>query len=189
MGLRDIFSRTIEIRNKPKKEPLFIQATPLSTPKPKMKTNHKVFAITPKQLNRIVAATIAEAATEGTEGLQGVINSAVNRTQVNPKYYGSNLWEVMSKPAQYSGFSINDPNYTEVRDYLDGKTKKLSPGRKEQIEQVQQLFNQAKSGQLTDVTGGATHYINPRKATDFSWIPKAKKTKTIGQHDFYYLKK
>ena len=181
MSLRDLWTREITIKNPPI-EPLFI-APPKPAPTPRFTSN-----LTKKQENRIIAAVIAEAGGEKPEGRQAVLNSAINLIKTNPRYYGRNLWEAISKPAQYTGFSLADPNYVEVKEYLDNKSKKLTAGRAQQIKEVQGFLGLAKKGQLTDVTGGATHYINPKKATDFSWIPKAEKRATIGEHDFYYLK-
>lgn len=158
---------------------------PVATPRPKP----TAFDLTPKQQNRVIAAVISEAGGESPQGRQGVLNSIINRTIVNPKYYGANLFDVISKPSQYTGFNVKDKNYNEVKQYLDGTSKKLTPGRLQQIQEVLDLFNKAKQGKLPDITNGATHYINPKKATDFSWVPKAQKKSTIGQHDFYYLKK
>ena len=42
----------------------------------------------------------------------------------------------------------------------------------------------ARQNKLKDVTHGATHYFNPKKANP-SWAKKMKKTATIGHHDFY----
>ena len=183
MSLRNLLSRTIEIKNEPR-EPLFVPPQP-----PQSQPQRRFGKLTQKQTNRLIAAVIAEAGAEAPESRQAVLNSIENRTKVNPRYYGANLWDVVSKPYQYTGFSVKDPNYTEVKNYLDGTSKKLTPGRKEQIEQVQNLVNLAQQGKLEDITGGATHYLNPKKATDFSWVPKAQKKATIGEHDFYYLKR
>jgi hypothetical protein len=158
--------------------------TPMGTPVP----SANIFNIPQDQLNKVIATVISEAGGESPQGRQAVLNSIVNRANLNPKYYGSNLFGVVSKPSQYTGFNAKDPNYRETRDYLDGKSKKLTPGRLQQIQEVQNLLQLAKQGKLQDLTSGATHYLNPKKATDFSWVKKALKKATVGQHEFYYLK-
>ncbi len=158
-----------------------ITPTPAATPLP-------AFNMTPRQQSKLVATLVSEAGGEGQEGMQAVLNSIVNRTTVNPSYYGKTVWDVISKPQQYTGFSVRDPNYKQTLDYLDKKVQ-VAPDRKAQIQQAQALIQQAMIGKLQDLSKGATHYYNPEKAAHQSWMDVGEQRATVGQHKFIYLKR
>ena len=157
-------------------------AEPSSAPTPE-------FNVSKRQIGKTIATVIAEAATEGNQGMQAVLNTMVNRTKVNPKYYGENIFDVVSKDSQYSAFSVDDPNYKEVLDYYDGKIKNISPLRKTQIMAVEGMIELAKKGKLDDITQGSTHYWNPDKAASYSWMSEIQNPIKIGNHMFGYLYK
>lgn len=177
---------------KPTKSPFEAKPIPGPTAQPvQQKTYYdpNIFKVQPRENSKLLAVLVAEAGNEGVAGMQGVLNTIINRTQVNPKYYGKDVWNVISKPAQYTGFSVSDPNYKEVLDYLDKKRSKVTPGREQQIAQARQLLQLAQEGRLQDITDGSTHYYNPKKAAHYPWMDVAEFKKDIGEHKFVYLYK
>lgn len=175
-----LFGNTIKIDN--------VSAN-ISKPVVKEKTFYdtSIFNIKPREEFKIISTMVSEAGDEGKEGMHAVLSSIINRTQVNPLYYGSSVWDVISKPNQYTGFSVLDPNYKEVLDSLDGKRKTFTPGREEQIKQAQELLELAKSGRLSDAANGATHYFNPNKAKRYPWMDAGEERARVGNHIFLYL--
>lgn len=182
-----LFNKTINIQNQPANISNFAVQPVKASTVPTYDT--KIFDIKPRETNKLVSLLVAEAGDEGNTGMQAVLNSIVNRTQVNPSLYGKNVWDVLTKPVQYSAFSNDNKAYTEVRDYLDGKNNKLTPGREEQISQAKQLIDLAKTGQLQDITNGATHFYNPNTAVHYPWMDTGEFKKDIGNHRFIYLYK
>lgn len=172
------------------------QQAPVSTPQPMaqpatpIQPKSDVFKQWDKDKEiKLAALLVAEGGNEGKQGMQAILNSIINRTTVNPSYYGNNVWDVITKANQYSGFSANDQNFVQTRDYLRGKTAGVMDSRKSQIELAKSVIEAAKSGQLNDITGGATHYWNPKIASKQPWMSKAERQKQIGNHMFGYLYK
>ena len=129
------------------------------------------------QDKKVVATVIAEAIGEGNEGMQAVFNVMSNRVKKN----GSTLFDEVAKPAQFSAFSKYNPTFVRIRDYLRGKPVKISAKEKEAVDTITNMLQNG----AEDVTGGATSYLNPKTATDKSWMNVLQPTKQIGKHNFY----
>lgn len=127
--------------------------------------------------NKIIATVIGEALGEGEEGMKAVLNVMQNRAIEK----GESLYEVVSKPAQFSAFNINNRLYSKVRDYLRGKDINLTSTEKKAVEAVKNFLNEG----VEDLTFGASHYIRPEHATDLSWYGEGELTVKIGNHEFY----
>lgn len=179
--LRKIFgSNEIDIENVP-------QETPTPTPIPTItpKPRRKEYNIPKDQENKTIATFLAEAIAEGKEGLHGVMSAADNRLGT-PSLYGgtrANIFDVISEPKQFSGFSKTHRIYTKFRDYLRGKDVKLDDKEKEALNLAIELFSKLSTGELEDITGGANHYYNPALAAP-NWANKLQNIKKIGSHVF-----
>lgn len=123
---------------------------------------------------KIVAKIVAgEAAGEGKEGMQAVLNVMLNRAK-KPKRWGATLYEVATQPSQFSAYkdkALMERNYKQVKPIVD------------------KLVDQAWSGNLQDITGGATHYVTKalyekKKNDPKSWISKMKVIQTKKHHIF-----
>lgn len=123
----------------------------------------------------IVATTLwGEARGEGERGMQAVMNVIMNRAKGDFK----KAKDVALAPKQFSMWN----------DVVNAEQTALALAQRarndEQWKQAIQIVDQAARGHLTDITGGATFYFNPKKANP-SWAKEMKKTVTIGHHDFY----
>jgi spore germination cell wall hydrolase CwlJ-like protein len=138
--------------------------------------------------NKVLATVLAESLGESDKGKQAVVNTIYNRVGK----YGvtgepmNDAFDVVSEPYQFSAFEVNNPLFVKFRDYLRGKDIVLSDAEKKALDKVTKMVDQAISGQLEDITGGATHYLNPGASRDLSWINsgKAKVTLKEGRHVF-----
>jgi putative nucleotidyltransferase with HDIG domain len=123
----------------------------------------------------IVATTLwGEARGEGEKGMQAVMNVIMNRVKGDFK-------KAKDIVLAYHQFSM-------WNDVTDPETTALAAARKyredESWQKAIRIVDLAASGKLPDITGGATFYFNPKKASP-SWAKAMKKTITIGNHDFY----
>ena len=121
-----------------------------------------------------LAKTIwGEARGEGMQGMQAVANVVMNRVNA-ASWYGASIKDVVLKPYQFSCWNANDPNRAKI-DRLSIEDLAASGALN--------VARQVISGQLKDITGGATNYhatsVNP------SWAAKMTKTVQIGNHVFY----
>lgn len=128
----------------------------------------------------IVIATLwGEARGEGELGMHAVLNVIMNRAKGD----FNKARDIVLKPKQFSVWNgVADPEKTSINMAKMHRDKRLKDGPS-YIKAVE-LVDKAMKGQLTDVTGGATFYFNPKKASP-SWAKKLTKTKSIGNHDFY----
>jgi len=128
----------------------------------------------------IVAATLwMEARGEGEKGMQAVLNVIMNRAKGD----FSKAKSVALRPKQFEVWnSISNPEKKtrEIYQSLHGKTTADAKA----FQTALRLTNQALTGKLSDITGGATFYFNPKHANP-SWAKKMKRTARIGNHDFY----
>ena len=121
-----------------------------------------------------LAKTIwGEARGEGMQGMQAVANVVMNRVNA-ASWYGASIKDVVLKPQQFSCWNANDPNRAKI-DKLSIEDLAASGALN--------VARQVISGQLKDITGGATNYhatsVNP------AWTAKMTKTVQIGNHVFY----
>ena len=114
----------------------------------------------------------AEAGQEGITGKAAV--GAVIQNRARTGGYGNGIRGVITKPGQFS--AIND-----VTGYAGGKGANDLFWR-EPSEESRQVAQAILAGNYEDITGGATHYFNPRHANP-KWA-RGKKFKPIGNHVF-----
>ena len=123
----------------------------------------------------IVARTIwGEARGEGVTGMQAVANVIMNRVD-RGGWYGLTPGEVCKKPRQFSCWNVGDPNYKPMLSVTDSD---------KEFRQALELSEKAVSGQLPDITGGATEYHAKSIKPSWNW-QKLTQTTTIGDHIFY----
>ena len=105
----------------------------------------------------------------------GVAHSVLNRMK-EPEKYGSTLDEVIFKPKQYSGVEGK-----EFKKFFNGG---LTAEEEKYVKRAYKVAGGVLRGTISDPTGGANHYFNP-KLVKPSWAKKMKKTFTSGSHDYY----
>lgn len=121
-----------------------------------------------------MAKTIwGEARGEGLRGMQAVANVIMNRVD-RGGWYGASIKDVVLKPLQFSCWNADDPNRAKI-DALTLQELEASG--------AMNVARQVMSGQLPDITGGATNYHNNK--VNPSWAAKMKRTTVIGNHIFY----
>jgi hypothetical protein len=130
----------------------------------------------------IITTIYNEGRSNGERGMHGILNVIMNRSNndlakaakicLEPKQFS--VWNGINNKYQYSEKlkqkMINDINTPDGKMYLKAR----------------ELVSLAANNQLTDITGGAKFYYNP-KLVKPSWSKKMKKTATIGSHNFYKL--
>ena len=135
----------------------------------------------------IVAATVVdEAGGESDTGMQAVLNVILNRGNGNIK----DAAVASLKKMQFSGWNNVARNSSSISKFIN--KKKSHPKYKKALEMV----TLAKDGKLSDVTGGADHFLNPVLTKKWnngrlpSWYTKNrdKITKVIGKHEFLKLR-
>lgn len=125
-----------------------------------------------------MAKTIwGEARGEGARGMQAVANVIMNRVN-RGDWYGASIKDVVLKPYQFSCWNATDPNRAKI-DALTEADLAASGALN--------IARQVISGQLPDITGGATEYHNKKITPSWNW-DKLEKTVTIGNHVFYRSK-
>ncbi|MHC8493632.1 cell wall hydrolase [Thalassospira sp. SM2505] len=123
----------------------------------------------------VIARTIwGEARGEGERGMQAVANVIMNRAKKGG-WWGNSPVEVCLKPAQFSAWNRNDPNFDLAR-----KVTTQDP----QFRIALTIAGKAVAGTLPDITGGATHYFNPNVVLP-SWASALTSLGDIGNHRFY----
>lgn len=123
----------------------------------------------------ILAATLwGEAADQGEEGMQAVMNVIMNRAKGN----FDKAVKVVLMPKQFSMWNgISNPEKHALETVDLWRTDK-------RFQKCFQIVDRAFQGTLPDITGGAQLYFNPDKASP-SWASKLIHTVTIGDHQFY----
>lgn len=114
-----------------------------------------------------------EARGEGEYGMQAVINVVMNRVKKGG-WWGTTVSEVCKKSKQFSCWNKDDPNYKKIQEVTT---------QNREFATAVWLAEQAITGKLTDITGGATNYhatsVNPY------WAKSMTMTAQIGSHVFY----
>lgn len=156
------------------KEPLkLIPVTRGSSTNTTTSTNASIDQLKLKKDIDVVAATlIGEAGGEGEVGMQAVLNVIMNRS----KNDFNNAAKVCLKKWQ---FSVWNDQRNNINGYIKEKKKHS------RWDVALKLIDKARNGTLSDITGGATFYVNPR-VEDPDWRKKFKLTRTIGKHEFYH---
>ena len=115
-----------------------------------------------------------EAEGEGYDGMQAVGNVIMNRVDVDSKYDADAENIVMAR-AQFS--SIDDPVRLEAM-------MNLTNDNPEYI-QALEISKKLLAGEIEDITGGATHFYNPKIANmELDWIKQYPVIYKLGNHWF-----
>lgn len=117
-------------------------------------------------LDDIIDTLIAEGYAEGPEGMRRIAETIINRSAVR----GLTPGQVVRQPHQYTGY-----------EHPGSKARKAqkSPKARTAAEAAWELALQP-----GDPTGGADHYLNPKKANP-SWASKLPSTGSYGNHKFF----
>jgi len=120
----------------------------------------------------IVAATlIGEARGEGESGMHAVLNVIMNRAKGNM----DDAAKVCLKPWQFSFWNKKEKAINSTITWA-----KSQSGWKT----ASDLVIKASKGGLSDISGGATFYFNPKLAMP-KWAAMFTQTKVLGHHTFY----
>lgn len=123
----------------------------------------------------ILARTLCgEARSEGARGMQAVANVVMNR--VRDRRWPNTAAAVCLQPYQFSCWNANDPN----RAYM----LRLSSGDNI-FRQALNIAQEAVSGNLPDITGGANHY-HTHESKPY-WSKGETPIASIGGHRFFNL--
>lgn len=93
-----------------------------------------------------------------------------------PNRFGGSIQDVVFAPSQFSGVGTNEWNKAVSR--------KFTPEEEKIYKKQLQIASMVLNDKVSDPTGGADHYFNP-KLVKPSWSRKMKKTYTSGSHDYY----
>ena len=122
----------------------------------------------------MIRTVIGEAGGEPPEGQRGVAEVIRNRAQSGK--FGGDITKVILAPKQFSLWNPGDP--------AGDLARRVTPGSP-QYQKVGKIVDQVMSNQGADVTGGATHYYNPKVVAP-AWGPELAKQNDvrIGNHRF-----
>lgn len=149
-----------------------IQQVKFQAPNQSIVTQQKI-----KDAYVVIGTVWEEAKGEGKAGMHAILNVIMNRAKGDI----SKARDEVLKPNQFSIWNnVSDPEGYSIR--LAKQTV-----NEESYQIAVQLVDAAMKGKLPDITGGATHYYNPKKASP-SWANVLRVTKIIGNHKFMKLK-
>ena len=104
----------------------------------------------------LAAIVLSEASTEGDEGIQAVLNTIVNRSgSKNLQSFINSATEVNA----YEGYTLREEKI--LSDYVSKYKDTDDENLKKQWKRTKDLIDKAVTGELADITGGATNYLNP----------------------------
>ena len=128
--------------------------------------------MTQDQVDYMARTIYGEARGEGKKGMQAVGNVIMNRVKKGG-WYGASIKDVVLKPYQFSCWNDGDVNKTIITNATPAMLK-----------QATAIAEQVISGELPDITGGATHYY-AKTISEPYWAKKMTQTAAIGNHIFY----
>jgi N-acetylmuramoyl-L-alanine amidase len=148
--------------------PAHVQQVKAQAPNQSIVTQQKL-----KDAYVVVGTVWEEAKGEGKTGMHAVLNVIMNRAKGDI----SRARDESLKPKQFSIWN----NVSDPEGYCIRLAKRAA--NEESFQIAVQLVDAAMKGNLPDITGGATHYYNPKKANP-SWANALQRTKVIGNHIF-----
>lgn len=123
-----------------------------------------------------LARTIyGEARGEGEEGMRAVACVVINRV-THPAWWGHDVSNVCCTPWQFSCWNKNDPNRSIILAATPSDPVFASANL---------IAQQAVSGQLVDITEGATSYYDKRMPVPPAWSLQMMRCAEIGHHIFF----
>lgn len=132
----------------------------------------KALDSTVDQADYMARTIYGEARGEGVKGMQAVANVIMNRV-ARGGWYGASIKDVVLKPYQFSCWNSNDPNRAIITNASAA-----------QLRQAREIAEKVISGELPDITGGATHYYAKSISAPY-WTKSMKRVATVGSHYFY----
>ena len=130
---------------------------------------------TPKalEIETVAACLVLEAASQGPEGMRGVMAVISNRSHGQPELFEP----VVMKRRQFSAFNRLTSGYEQ-------RAHAIQRARKDRMwEDALALVEEAQGPAWRDPTVGATHYTRSNERN--RWTRILEKTVTIGGHSFY----
>ncbi|MGE9295503.1 MAG: cell wall hydrolase [Puniceicoccales bacterium] len=124
----------------------------------------------------LASCAVLEAASEGPEGMQAVLNVIYNRA-------GGDIHKVVgvvARPKQFTAF--NSATQADRPDYgplIERATSDIA------FNTAYGLVEKMERGTLPDITGGADHYHADHGGETPYWTGNMEKTTRIGEHIFY----
>ena len=128
-----------------------------------------------KQFKCMVEAIYFEAGNQSYQGKIGVANVIQERVRTDKK--GRGVCEVIRKPKQFS--------YFQMSAYKRQNIQINNPKVRVAMMNAVTIALAAMREKLPNIVKGAQFYLNPGKATDFSWSRKFYRTVIVGDHHFY----
>ncbi len=126
------------------------------------------------QVSCLTEAIFFEAGNQSLKGKTAVGHTIMNRSKSNK--YPTNVCYIVGDKTQY--------HYHQRK-----KRFKFDPDNKRLVKQIEDSARAAlkvtsRERKVPDLTLGATHFINPKIATDVHWVPAFNRTALIGDHLF-----
>jgi N-acetylmuramoyl-L-alanine amidase len=129
----------------------------------------------------VVATVWEEAHDEGYKGMQAVMNVIMNRSKNN----FSNTRKVILKPKQFSCWNnISHPDEHAAQMAQNFRSGKTTGYHLSSYQDALKIVDRAMKGKLSDITGGATFYFNPKLANP-RWAVGMIRTLRLKNHNFY----
>jgi len=180
----------------PKVVPPKLPPTP-KTPEEKL-TISKRYNVSDDEKIKVLSVVLGESGYWGREGddineLHAMLNVINNRalTDRNGYGFGENVFNVISARdgGEFNAFANGgNDKYRLTRDYLRGNNLNVQNYIKDSTKFIDTLYEQAKVGNLGDISEGALFFVNPNATTKEAY-EKFKigriYIKTIGEHEFY----
>lgn len=126
----------------------------------------------------IMARTVwGEARGEGFDGMCAVASVIINRVK-KPTWWGHDVISVCTKPWQFSCWNQSDPNREKLINVTTDDP---------QFKIALDISAMAISGELNDITLGATSYYDKRMAQPPKWAIEKTPTTIVGNHIFFMV--
>lgn len=122
----------------------------------------------------IASCMVLEAASDGTEGMQAVLNVIINRAK-------GDLNRMVPATVKHGAFSCMASIWCDIPDYSPLLSRAQS--QPESFADAMNLIAIMEQGLLSDITGGATHYHTSSILP--YWVSSMRYLTTIGNHCFY----
>ena len=127
------------------------------------------------EVDTLARTLYGESRNQGERGMEAVACVVMNRVK-QPCWWGRSVITVCLKPYQFSCWLSSDPNY---------RLLKAVNNHDMAFRMALDIAQEAVGGQLTDITGNATHYFERHMKIPPAWVKKLTFTCRIGDHLFY----
>jgi len=142
-------------------------------PSPRIAVPIPKYTLTAPEIETVAACLVLEAASQGPEGMRGVMAVIRNRSRGRPELFEP----IILKRKQFSAFNRLTAGY-------EPRAHAIQRARRDCMwENALALVEEAQSPAWRDPTAGATHYTRSNERN--RWTRSLEKTVTIGGHSFY----